>query len=325
MTEEQKMRICEWISHLKFYDGYASNLAHCVDIKELRMHGMKSHDCHICIQKLIPISFCEMLPKHVWSALTKVSLLFQIICSMMLDFNKVQELEGNVATILCNLEKIFLPSLFESMEHLIVHLSYEARVGVPVQYRWIYPFERFLRDLKIKVKNKAHFEASIVEAYLVGEIGLFTSHYFELQTLCKWNKPRTSDDLTMNDNHIQQFIFNHPDRASGASKKRSFLNELYEHHHSEDPNIELLVATEFKDWFKRRVKSELNYTDNELLKLHYSGPIAEVTTFLCYFMNGYNFHIERHSVGKSTINYRACVKSSFYINIDIDFYGILER
>ncbi|KAK4382816.1 hypothetical protein Sango_2837900 [Sesamum angolense] len=48
---------------------------------------------------------------------------------------------------------------------------------------------------------------------------------------------------------------------------RLFLNELYEHHHSEDPIIEVLVATKFKDWFKRRVKSDLNYTDNELLKL----------------------------------------------------------
>ncbi|KAL0401579.1 UNVERIFIED_CONTAM: hypothetical protein Slati_4187800 [Sesamum latifolium] len=30
----------------------------------------------------------------------------------------------------------------------------------------------------------------------------------------------------------------------------SFLNELYEYHRLEDPNIDLLVATEFKDCFK---------------------------------------------------------------------------
>ncbi|KAL0378840.1 UNVERIFIED_CONTAM: hypothetical protein Sradi_3189500 [Sesamum radiatum] len=65
------------------------------------------------------------------------------------------------------------------MEHLFVHLSYEANVGGLVQYRWMYPLERFLRGLKMKVKNKAHMEASIVEAYLVEEIGVFTSQYFE--------------------------------------------------------------------------------------------------------------------------------------------------
>ncbi|KAL0448967.1 UNVERIFIED_CONTAM: hypothetical protein Slati_1453100 [Sesamum latifolium] len=76
----------------------------------------------------------EMLPEHVWSALTEVSLLFQSICSTMLDVHKLHELENSVSIILCNLEKIFPPAFFDSMEHLIVHLPYEARVGGPVQY-----------------------------------------------------------------------------------------------------------------------------------------------------------------------------------------------
>ncbi|WJX29277.1 hypothetical protein P8452_17935 [Trifolium repens] len=39
------------------------------------------------------------------------------------------------------------------MEHLPIHLPYEARVGGPVQYRWMYPFERFLHHLKKKPYN----------------------------------------------------------------------------------------------------------------------------------------------------------------------------
>ncbi|KAL0433756.1 UNVERIFIED_CONTAM: hypothetical protein Slati_2709900 [Sesamum latifolium] len=189
-------------------------------MKELRLHIMKSHDCHIFMQKLIPIAFREMLPESMWSTLTEVSLLFQIICSMTLDVVKVQELEDKVATILCNLEKIFPPSFFDSIEHLIVHLPYEAHVGGPVQYRWMYPFERFLRGLIMKVKNKAHVEASIVEAYLVEEISIFTFQYFAPQVLCKRNMPSRNDDLAMNDARIQQSIFNFPGRGSGASKKR---------------------------------------------------------------------------------------------------------
>ncbi|KAL0406558.1 UNVERIFIED_CONTAM: hypothetical protein Slati_3969700 [Sesamum latifolium] len=262
LTREQKRRICEWITHLKFSDGYASNLARCVDMKELRLHGMKSHDCLVFMQKLILIAFREMLPESVWSALTEVSLLFQIICSTMLDVNKLQELEAKDAIILCNLEKIFPPSFFDSMEHLIVHLRYEVRVGRPVQYR-------FLGGLKMKVKHKAHLEASIIEAYLVEEIDLFISHYFESPVLCKRNRPCRNDNLATNDTRIQQSIFNYPGRASGASKKRwlsgsewhiietyiltnykvvrlyygLFLNELYEHYQSEDPIVEELVAT----------------------------------------------------------------------------------
>ncbi|KAL0356119.1 UNVERIFIED_CONTAM: hypothetical protein Sradi_4058800 [Sesamum radiatum] len=55
LTREHKMRICEWITRLKFPDGYASNLACCVNMKELRLHGMKSHDCHVFMQKLIQL------------------------------------------------------------------------------------------------------------------------------------------------------------------------------------------------------------------------------------------------------------------------------
>ncbi|KAL0295226.1 UNVERIFIED_CONTAM: hypothetical protein Sradi_6846000 [Sesamum radiatum] len=129
LSKEHKRRVCEWIKGLQFPDGYASYLARCVDIAELRMHGMKSHDYHVFMQKLIPIAFREMLPKDVWSALIEVSLLFQSICSTTLNVHKLHELENSVSIILCNLEKIFPPAFFDSMEYLIVHLPYEARVG----------------------------------------------------------------------------------------------------------------------------------------------------------------------------------------------------
>ncbi|KAK4397579.1 hypothetical protein Sango_1594500 [Sesamum angolense] len=55
LGKEQKRGSCEWIRGLKFLNGDASNLACCVDMTELQMHGMKSHDCHLFMQKLISI------------------------------------------------------------------------------------------------------------------------------------------------------------------------------------------------------------------------------------------------------------------------------
>ena len=52
-------------------------------------------------------------------------------------------MENNIPVLLCKLEQIFQPSFFDSMEHLPVHLPYEARLGGPVQYHWMYPFERY--------------------------------------------------------------------------------------------------------------------------------------------------------------------------------------
>ncbi|KAL0420386.1 UNVERIFIED_CONTAM: hypothetical protein Slati_3061500 [Sesamum latifolium] len=358
LSKEQKRRVYEWIKGLQFPDVYASNFARCVDMMELRMLGMKSHGCHVFMQKLIPIAFREMLPKHVWIALIEVSLLFQSICSTTLDVHKLHELKNNIAIILCNLEKIFPLAFFESMEHLIVHLPYEARVGGPVQYRWMYLFERFLRELKKKVKNKAHLEASIVEAYITEEIGLFMSQYFESSVQYKRTMPRRNDERANNDHGIQVSIFNYPSRASGAPKKRwltgserhiietyiltncevvtpyykSYLNELYQHHHWGDPIIDQLVSTGFNDWFKRRVHLMLNSTENELLKSHYWDSSAEVTSVPCYFVNGFNFHTERHNTGKSTMNCVSLGRSSEgmkvhprYHFVDINFKKLYQK
>jgi hypothetical protein len=48
----------------------------------------------------------------------------------------------NIIEIICKLEMIFPPSFFDLMEHLPIYLPYEAKVGGPVQYRWMYPFKR---------------------------------------------------------------------------------------------------------------------------------------------------------------------------------------
>ncbi|KAK4383670.1 hypothetical protein Sango_2723200 [Sesamum angolense] len=90
LTKEPKMRICECIRGLKFFNGYASNTVRYVDMTKFRIHGMKCHNYHVFMQKLISIVFREMLSEHVWSALTGVSLLFQSICSTTLDVTKLE-------------------------------------------------------------------------------------------------------------------------------------------------------------------------------------------------------------------------------------------
>uniref|UniRef100_A0A2N9IIF2 DUF4218 domain-containing protein n=1 Tax=Fagus sylvatica TaxID=28930 RepID=A0A2N9IIF2_FAGSY len=49
------------------------------------------------------------------------------------------------------------------MVHLVMHLANEAKIGGPVQYRWMYPIERYLSRLKSYVRNRAYPEGSIAE------------------------------------------------------------------------------------------------------------------------------------------------------------------
>jgi hypothetical protein len=109
---------------------------------EYRLYGMKNHDYHMFMQTLIPLAYHDLLPKEICDALTEITHFFRYICSSKLQTRHIDRLEMNIVETICKSEMIFLPSLFDSMEHLPMHLSYEAKVGGQVQYRWIYPFER---------------------------------------------------------------------------------------------------------------------------------------------------------------------------------------
>lgn len=142
LDKEQKKVLCEWIRDLRFPDGYASNLSRCVDHKKNRLHGMKSHDCHVIMERLLPVCLRELLPLHIWKAITEISQFFRDLCAPTITLSEMDRLHKNIAEILCKLEKLFPPAFFNSMEHLPVHLPHEAYIGGPVQYRWMYPFER---------------------------------------------------------------------------------------------------------------------------------------------------------------------------------------
>ena len=41
----------------------------------------------------------------------------------------IADLERMAPVLICKLEKVFLPGFFNLMQHLILHLLYEARMG----------------------------------------------------------------------------------------------------------------------------------------------------------------------------------------------------
>jgi hypothetical protein len=141
LSSDQQKVVYKWVSELKMPDGHASNLHRCVNKGEGKLIGMKSHDCHVFMERLLPIAF-SALPHQVWSPIAELSKFFKDLCSTILRVDDLLLMEQNIVTTTCKLEKSFPPGFFNSMEHVPIHLPYEARVGGPVQYRWMYPFER---------------------------------------------------------------------------------------------------------------------------------------------------------------------------------------
>ncbi|BAT83997.1 hypothetical protein VIGAN_04125700 [Vigna angularis var. angularis] len=141
LSTDQIKQVCHWVKGLRMPDGYSSNLSRCVDVNRGKLIGMKSHDCHVFMECLLPIAFSS-LPAHVLNPITEISHFFRDLCSTTLNKDDLAKMEENIPIILCKMERIFPPSFFDSMEHLPIHLPYEARLGGPVHYRWMYPFER---------------------------------------------------------------------------------------------------------------------------------------------------------------------------------------
>jgi hypothetical protein len=92
---------------------------------------MKSHDFHIWIERILLAMVRGYVPEHVWLALAELSYFFRQLCAKELARTMIADLERMAPVLLCKLEKIFPPSFFNSMQHLILHLPYEARMGGP--------------------------------------------------------------------------------------------------------------------------------------------------------------------------------------------------
>lgn len=143
LNRKEKEIFCNTFKQLKVPDGYASNISRGVQLKPPKISGLKSHDYHILMQQLLPLSLRKTLKKEVRATLIKLSRYFRELCSKVLDPRNLVRLEKDIAVILCQLEKLFPPSFFDVMVHLCVHLATELKLARPVHYRWMYPIERY--------------------------------------------------------------------------------------------------------------------------------------------------------------------------------------
>ena len=145
LDKNAQLLVYKRLKSMRFPDGHASNISRMVNIEECRLYGMKSHNCHVFMQTLILLAFCDLLAKGIWDALMEINHFFRDICSRKLNVDHIERLETNIIETLCKLEMIFPPSFFNLMEHLPVHLSFEVKVGGPVtKYLKVHIYQGFI-------------------------------------------------------------------------------------------------------------------------------------------------------------------------------------
>jgi hypothetical protein len=166
------------LKNLKFPNGYAAGFRRAVNFESRILSGVKSHDYHIFMERLIPIMFHGYLDDDVWMALAELSHFYRQLCAKEIKKEMMDKLEEEIPVLIYKLEKIFPLVWFNPMQYLRIHLPYEAKLGGLQQYRWMYHIERALKNLRVMVHNKAKVEGCIAEKFKLKEIVYFTSVYF---------------------------------------------------------------------------------------------------------------------------------------------------
>ncbi|GKV30649.1 hypothetical protein SLEP1_g39438 [Rubroshorea leprosula] len=199
-------------------------------------------------------------------------------CYQMTAKEKDAFFKSQSAMILCEMEKIFPPSFFTMVVHLIMHLAEEVKLGGPVAYKWMYPIERFLLTLRNCVCNRAHLEGSIVEAYLSNECLTFCSRCLEgVET--RFNRPLRNDDKDIGSILMRQdkdFL-----KTQHCSPRLSQF-EIDKHH-----------SLTFHEWFRDQVTrmEQQGYAISEKIKWLSKGPSDVALTYSGYLASKV-FYIE---------------------------------
>jgi hypothetical protein len=100
--------------------------------------------------QLLPVKLCAFL---------------NTISQKVINPDILPRLQKDAAQCLVSFELVFLPSFFNIMTHLLVHLVEEIAILGLVFLHNMFPFERFMGVLKKYVHNHARPEGSISKGY----------------------------------------------------------------------------------------------------------------------------------------------------------------
>ncbi|GJW58515.1 hypothetical protein Tco_0105246 [Tanacetum coccineum] len=133
-TPDNGNKFCQFINGVKLPDRFGSNFKHKVTDNDSNITGMKSHDCHIMMQRLLSYGLQQYLDTDVAKPIIELCLFFKQIRSRTLMEDDMVKDESQLVDIMCNLGQIYPPTFFDIMIHLVIHLPQEALKGGPIPY-----------------------------------------------------------------------------------------------------------------------------------------------------------------------------------------------
>ncbi|CAH9051690.1 unnamed protein product [Cuscuta epithymum] len=351
-SKSEKKKFCKRVYDFKGPDGYCSNIGNCIALEECKIMGLKSHDYHVLMQQLLAVAIRGLLPKECQKAIIRLSRFFNTLCQRAIDSEKLLSLEYEISEILCQLERFFPPSFFDIMIHLPIHLAREARLCGPVHFRWMYPFERYMKALKKCVRNTARPEGCIAESYLAEECIAFCREFLEKSLHVEENEVRNvefENDTILEGRPISKTTaIMLTDKEKNIAHRSVILNtsimdpfvqmhleELQSKHKQLEKNQTILWKQhneKITEWIKAKIPITSTNHSKTLRWLAY-GPKKSALSCKGYIINGMRFqtkYIDRETQN-SGVTYdaitmcRASAKDTAHVVDLVSFYGVLTE
>jgi hypothetical protein len=79
-----------------------------VNVTAGKIHGLKSHDYHIIIERLQSVMLRGYLDDDIWEALAELSYFYRQLCTKEIKKDMMEKLKKVIPVLICKLEKKFL-------------------------------------------------------------------------------------------------------------------------------------------------------------------------------------------------------------------------
>lgn len=85
LSRKERKKNCECLHGIKVSQGYSSNVKKRLSVKDHKLIGLKSHDCHDLMQQLLSMTICGILSKNIRKNIIRLYLFFNVIGNKVID------------------------------------------------------------------------------------------------------------------------------------------------------------------------------------------------------------------------------------------------
>jgi hypothetical protein len=97
---KDRQEVMRWMNRLKFPNGYAAGLKRCVNVKVGKIHGLKSHDYHIKMERLLLVILRRYHDDDIWEVLAELSYFYRQLCAKEIKKDMTEKFEKEIPLLI---------------------------------------------------------------------------------------------------------------------------------------------------------------------------------------------------------------------------------